>query len=42
MEVFANAFKDEYYLNHIAPDELEFVDKKAGVTRIRGEPKRIL
>ncbi|ROT35842.1 hypothetical protein SODALDRAFT_381128 [Sodiomyces alkalinus F11] len=42
MEVFANAFKDDYYLNTIEPDEREFVDKKVGVTRIRGEPKKIL
>lgn len=42
MEVFAAAFEDEYYLTKIEPDEHNFVDKKVGVTRIRGEAKRIL
>ncbi|KAM0535389.1 hypothetical protein ACHAPP_003952 [Verticillium nonalfalfae] len=42
MEVFAAAFGDAYYRETIAPDEHNFIDKKAGVTRIRGEVKQIL
>ncbi|RYP79754.1 hypothetical protein DL770_006543 [Monosporascus sp. CRB-9-2] len=38
---FAAAFQDEYYLNVIAPDEKAFFDIKTGVTRARGEVKRI-
>ncbi|KAI0167462.1 EthD domain-containing protein [Pestalotiopsis sp. NC0098] len=41
-EQMANAFKDEYYLTVIAGDEKNFIDKKAGVVRSRGEVKRIL
>lgn len=41
-EQMANAFKDEYYLTVIAADEKNFIDKKAGVVRSRGEVKRIL
>ncbi|CRK43598.1 hypothetical protein BN1723_016223 [Verticillium longisporum] len=42
MEVFAAAFGDAYYRETIEPDEHNFIDKKAGVTRIRGEVKQIL
>jgi hypothetical protein len=41
-EQMAAAFKDEYYLTVIAPDEKNFIDKKAGVVRSRGEVKRII
>lgn len=41
-EHMAAAFKDEYYLTVIAPDEKNFIDKKAGVVRSRGEVKRII
>ncbi|RYP67651.1 hypothetical protein DL769_005722 [Monosporascus sp. CRB-8-3] len=38
---FAAAFQDEYYLDVIAPDEKAFFDTKTGVTRARGEAKKI-
>ncbi|KAB5570507.1 EthD domain-containing protein [Coniochaeta sp. 2T2.1] len=41
-EVFAAAFKDEYYVNTIEPDEWRFVDKKVGVLRARGDSKKII
>ncbi|KAI8156523.1 Dehydratase aurZ [Colletotrichum sp. SAR 10_70] len=41
-EVFAAAFKDDYYLNVIEPDEKNFIDKKAGVMRSRGDMRKIL
>ncbi|KAF9875571.1 hypothetical protein CkaCkLH20_06952 [Colletotrichum karsti] len=41
-DVFAAAFKDEYYLQVIEPDEKNFIDKKAGVVRSRGDMKKIL
>ena len=41
LEVFDNAFKDEYYVKTIAPDELNFVDTKV-VMWTRGRVKKIL
>lgn len=41
-EQFARAFDDKYYINVIEPDERKFIDKKkVGVTRVRGEVRRI-
>jgi hypothetical protein len=41
-EQMAAAFKDEYYLTVIEPDERKFIDKKFGVVRTRGEVKAII
>lgn len=41
-DVLARAFKDEYYLSVIEPDERKFIDKKVGVLRARGESKKII
>lgn len=41
-EVFSEAFKDEYYLATIEPDERRFIDKKVGILRARGESKKII
>ncbi|KAI1878214.1 uncharacterized protein JN550_000396 [Neoarthrinium moseri] len=41
-EQMAAAFKDEYYVSVIQPDEKKFIDQKVGVLRSRGEVKRIL
>ena len=40
-EVFAQALKDDYYINVIRPDEDKFVDKKYGVLRSRGLAKHV-
>lgn len=42
MDILAKAFKDEYYLNVIEPDERKFINKKLGVLRVRGESKKII
>ncbi|KAI1268324.1 EthD domain-containing protein [Xylariaceae sp. FL1019] len=39
---FAEAFKDDYYVNQIAADEAKFIDKKVGVVRARGEVNRVI
>ena len=39
---FAAAFKDEYYLTVIEPDERKFINKKVGVIRARGEVVTII
>ncbi|KAI1879628.1 hypothetical protein JX265_002582 [Neoarthrinium moseri] len=41
-EQMAAAFRDEYYVSVIQPDEKKFIDQKVGVLRSRGEVKRIL
>ncbi|KAH8909832.1 hypothetical protein BR93DRAFT_965907 [Coniochaeta sp. PMI_546] len=41
-EVFSDAFKDEYYVNIIEPDERIFIDKKVGILRARGDSKKII
>ncbi|KAB5558215.1 EthD domain-containing protein [Coniochaeta sp. 2T2.1] len=41
-EVFTAAFKDEYYVNTIEPDERQFIDKKVGILRARGDSKKII
>ena len=42
LDAFAEAFKDPYYLDTIAPDEVKFIDKKVGILRARGEVKTII
>jgi hypothetical protein len=41
-ETFTEAFKDEYYLKVVQPDERLFVDTSVGVMRARGEVKTVL
>ena len=41
-EVFTAAFRDEYYINTIEPDERRFIDKKVGILRARGDSKKII
>jgi hypothetical protein len=41
-EQMAAAFRDEYYVSVIEPDEQQFIDKKVGVIRARGEVRTII
>jgi hypothetical protein len=41
LEIFDNAFKDEFYINNIRPDEEKFVDSKI-IMWSRGAVKKIL
>jgi hypothetical protein len=40
-EQMAMAFEDQYYIDVIKPDEDNFIDKKFGIVRARGEAKKI-